>query len=254
MNILVVEDETLAAERLIQLIQAHAPEMKLVGQFDTVEETVSFFRSGKTVDLLFLDIQLADGKSFDIFNQVNIEVPVIFTTAYDQFALQAFKYYSVDYLLKPVQPEDLHHAINKFKQLHTARVPKLSDLEEIRKLILGGARQYRERFIIKTGNRLQYKSVNEAAWFFADGKTAYLVTKTENRKYLIDHTLEELEQLLEPSRFFRISRKHIVCVDCIAEVKGLISGKLQLKLNQPCDQELSVSRERAHEFKSWLNR
>jgi DNA-binding LytR/AlgR family response regulator len=254
MNILIVEDELLAAERLQELITKNNPEAIIVEQFDSVADTVQFFRSRKAVDLLMLDIQLADGKSFEIFDQVHIDVPVIFTTAYDHFALHAFKYYSIDYLLKPVQPEDLTNAISKFKRLVTPRILQSAELSAIKEFIDKAGKQYKERFIIKTGNKLQFKQETEVAFFFADGKNVYLVTKQDNRKYLIDHTLEELERTLNPILFFRISRKHIIRIDSIMEVRGLISGKLDLKLNQPCDHELSVSRDRVSEFKTWLNR
>lgn len=254
MNVLIAEDEGLAAERLQTLIMEFEPSATIVNCFDSVEDVVNCLRRRTVVDLLFLDIQLADGKSFEIFDHVTVDVPIIFTTAYDQYALKAFQYFSIDYLLKPVQPDELKNALTKFKRFnHPPPALSPSELQGLKKLIQQASKNYRERFIIKTGNKLQYKSAGDVAYFFAEGKAAYLVTKKDNRKYIVDHTLEDLESSLNPAHFFRISRKHIVSIDSIAEVKGLISGRLELKLIQPADQAFSVSRERVSTFKSWLN-
>lgn len=254
MNILLAEDEILAAERLQTLVEECDPDFHIVEQVDSVEAVVHFFNSGKTVDLLLLDIQLADGKSFEIFEKIKINIPIIFTTAYDQYAIQAFKFHSIDYLLKPIQPDDLQHALTKFKRLTSRRGFQDEELELL-KSILSHHRQgvYRERFIIKAGNKLQFKHASEAAYFFADGKLVFIVTKKDNRKYNIDINLEELERTLDPQRFFRISRKFIVSIDSILEVKGLISTRLEVKLQQPCEHELTISRERSQEFKKWLD-
>lgn len=254
MKVLIVEDEILAAERLQSLLKECLPDVVVMDQFDSVEDTVTFFRAGSNVDLLLLDIQLADGKSFEIFDKVSIDAPVIFTTAYDQYAIHAFKFHSIDYLLKPVQKEDLQQALNKLKRLSTPKLLDPGEMQLLRDLLTKSTKSYKERFIIKAGNKLQYKSAAEIAYFFAEGKEAYLVTKKENRKYLIDQTLEELDQILSPLNFFRISRKFIVSIDSILEVKGLVSTRLEVKLNQLCEHDLSVSRDRAHDFKCWLDR
>ncbi len=254
MNVLIVEDEMLASERLHGLLKECLPEAVVVEQFDSVEDTVAFFKAGNSVDILLLDIQLADGKSFGIFDKVNIEVPIIFTTAYDEFAIHAFKFYSIDYLLKPIQREDLQNAVDKFKRISTPKTLHQEEINALKEFLSQSSKSYKERFLIKSGSKLVYKLTSEVAYFFADGKEAYLVTKTENRKYLIDQTLEELERILDPSIFFRVSRKFIVCINCIAEVKGLVSTRLEVKLNQNCEHDLSVSRDRAQDFKNWLDR
>ncbi|HEY0744838.1 MAG TPA: LytTR family DNA-binding domain-containing protein [Chryseosolibacter sp.] len=253
MKIVIVEDEMLAADRLQTLIRQCEPNADIVGSFDSVAESVTYFQSGNSADLLMLDIQVADGKTFEIFDRVSIDIPVVFTTAYDQYALSAFRYFSIDYLLKPIQPDELRTALQKYRKLSARQGLGADALNALKDLIGKPEKNYRERFTIKAGNKLQYKSVKDVAFFFADGKTAYLVTKKEARKYLIDITLEDLENSLDPKFFFRVSRKHIVCVDAIAEVRGLISGKLEVILNQPCDQEILVSRERAQQFRRWLN-
>jgi len=253
MKVLIAEDEQLAAERIQVLLKICAPESVVIEQTDSVEDTIAFFKSGKTVDLLLLDIQLADGKSFEVFDKISLDVPVIFITAYDQYAIHAFKFHSIDYLLKPIQQEDLQHAIDKFKRHAVPRVLEPLEINAVRDLLSKAQKGYKERFLIKAGNKLQYKLTADVAYFFAEGKEAYLVTKKENRKYLIDQTLEELEAVVDPGVFFRISRKHIVCIDSIAEVKGLVSTRLEVKLNQACEHELSVSRDRAQSFKTWLD-
>lgn len=252
MRVLIVEDEVLAAERLASLLKQCAPDAEVVDQFDSVEDTVRFFRSGNAVDLLLLDIQLADGKSFEIFDKANIDVPVIFTTAYDQYALHAFRFLSIDYLLKPVSEDHLCSALEKLRKLGSDERVQAGEIRALRELILSTRREYRERFLIKTGNKLLFKVVEDVAYFYADGKVVYLVTR-DSRRFMVDHTLEELEQTLDPSKFFRISRKAIVGISSIAEVRGMISGRLEIRLSQTADQPLEVSRERASTFKKWLN-
>lgn len=253
MNVLIAEDETLASERLISLLEECDPDIKIVDSLDSVSDVVDFFKSGGSIDLLLLDIELADGKSFEIFDKVAISSPIIFTTAYSQFALEAFKFYSIDYLLKPVQLEDLRTAINKFKRISIDRSTPFK-WEILEKLLLQATSQYKERFVVKSGTKLFYKPISEIAYFFADGKNAYLVSKRENRKYMIDYSLEELDKLLDPKIFFRINRKFILCIDSVFEVRGSMSTRMEIRLNQPCEYELSVSRDRAHNFKSWLDR
>jgi DNA-binding LytR/AlgR family response regulator len=250
MNVLIAEDEPLDAQRLSQLLRECEPSLTVSEQVDTVEGLVHFYQSERPVDLLLLDIQLADGLCFDAFQRTSIKTPIIFTTNHEQYAIQAFRHYnSIDYLLKPIQKRELSYALNKFKNISRAVT---IGAEELR-MLLQKSKSYKERFIIKAGNKLQFKQAREVAYFFADGKVCYLVTKKENRKHLIDHTLEELESSLDPTQFFRISRKFIVHIESVGEVKGLISSKLEVKLNQPCEHELSVSRDRSVAFKDWLD-
>jgi DNA-binding LytR/AlgR family response regulator len=252
MNVIVVEDEPLAAERLISLLHKTGESVTVLEVFDSIKETVLFISGNKKVDLIFLDIELADGKSFEIFKQVTVEAPIIFTTAYDQYALQAFKYLSIDYLLKPIQEDLLKNALSKFRRLENNTVK--DKLDQLTQLISQGGNRPKERILVKSGNKLQYKSADEIAYFWAEAKEVYIFTRTENKKYLIDYTMEELERQLDKSTFFRVSRKAIINVSAIAEIKGLISTRLEVKLNQPCINELTVSRDRAADFKNWLDR
>jgi DNA-binding LytR/AlgR family response regulator len=254
MNVLVAEDETLAAERLIKMVAEYDATIKIVAQPDSVSEVIQILKTDKTIDLMFLDIQLADGKSFEIFDSVTSDVPIIFTTAYDQYALKAFKLHSIDYLLKPVQKEELHKAIDKYSRLKVKSTLNEESIQSLKELIERKVPTYKQRIVVKAGNKLQFRQADDVAYFYADGKEAYMVTQKENRKHLIGYTLEELEQLLQPNDFFRISRKFIVRADAIAEVKGTMTTRLELRLNQNTDQQLTVSRERVNDFKKWLDK
>jgi DNA-binding LytR/AlgR family response regulator len=251
MNVVIVEDEPLAAERLISLLNTTAESISVLEVFDSIKETTSFLETGKKIDLLFLDIELADGKSFEIFNKTKVDAPVIFTTAYDQYALQAFKHFSIDYLLKPIQLEQLLGAIKKYKRFENHNVNE--QLQQLTSWVSNSREEVKERVLVKSGNKLFYKSTDEVAYFWAESKEVYIFTLKDNKKFLIDYTLEELEGKLDKKLFFRINRKAIINVNAIAEVKGLISTRLEVKLNQPCIHELAVSRDRSANFKSWLD-
>jgi DNA-binding LytR/AlgR family response regulator len=255
MKALIIEDEIEAAERLKNLLKECDSNIEVVATIDSIQDVVRYFLSGKQVDIVFMDIQLADGKSFEVFDKVRIEAPIIFTTAFDQYALQAFKLHSIDYLLKPIQQEDLSVAIQKLKKVYPSH-PILTDddIRALKEMIHSANNRYKQRLLIKSGNKLQYKPTSTVAYFFADGKTVSLVGKPDGKKAIIDHTLEELEDILNPEDFFRISRKYLVAFDSIHEVKGLISSKMEVKLNQACEHELIVSRERIPELKLWLDR
>ena len=256
MEAVIIEDEVEAAERLSSLIKDYDSSIRVVQCIDSVQDVIQYFSSGKRPDIVFMDIQLSDGKSFEVFEKIRIEAPIIFTTAFDQYALQAFRLHSIDYLLKPIQPHELYTAIEKAKKIYDSESVRLtaSDIKALKEIIGNSISKYKQRLLIKSGNKLQYKPIHSVAYFFADGKNAYLVGKGDGKKALIDHTLEELEDMLNPDQFFRISRKFIVNFDAAHEVKGLISAKVELKLNQPCEHALVVSRERIHDFKSWLDR
>ncbi len=254
MNVLIIEDERLASERLVTLLKQTGEPFSVLGILESIEEAVNFLSSGMKPDLLFMDIELGDGKSFEILNRVTVEAPIIFTTAYDQYALQAFKHFSIDYLLKPVQQKDLQAALNKWRKLIIQPVNVPEQMRQLREWLNQEKPKHKERLLIKSGNKLQYKSTEDVAYFYADGKEVYIFTRNENKKFLVDYTLEQLESRLDKHKFFRISRKAIVNADAIGEVKGLISKRLEVKLNQVCDHDLTISRERAASFKAWLDR
>jgi DNA-binding LytR/AlgR family response regulator len=251
MKVLIVEDEKLAAERLEGLIKQYDTEITIAGPLDTVQETTHYLAANNDIDILFLDIQLADGKSFELFETMPYHKPVIFTTAYDHYSLKAFKYNSIDYLLKPVRFEDLTFALNKFKRLNPGDKIGILTKELARELMQ--ANPYKKRFLVKQGTRIQYIPVEEIAYLFADGKVSYLVSK-EQKQFIIDHTLEELEaDLLDPTYFFRVSRKHIVRIDAIREIRTH-TNRYEVTLLQPTELPLVISRDKLKSFKDWLNR
>ena len=249
MKVLIVEDEPLASERLRKLVLQHDPTMTVVGTFDSVEDTVRFFRSGSPVDLAFLDIQLADGLSFEVFEQTSVPCPTIFTTAYDQYALQAFRVHSIDYLLKPIDQADLQEALAQVDRY----LPK-PEHALLRQVYQQVAPPYKTRFLVKIGNHYQTKAVDDIAYLYADGKATYLVSKSSRRRYLLDYTIESLaNEWLDPRQFFRINRKFLVSVDGIREVHSYVNGRLKILPVVPCETDMIVSRERVGEFKAWLN-
>jgi DNA-binding LytR/AlgR family response regulator len=252
MNVLIVEDEGPAAEHIITLLKKTGEPIVVQGILETIGKVVNFFSSGQKPDLVIMDIELADGICFEIFKQVKVEVPIIFISTNDQYALQAFNHFSIDYLLKPIQQKDLEKALKKWRGISAYQNGVFNDQSSQLKDWLTKEKP-KARLLIKSGNKLQYKSTEEVAYILADGKEVYIYTKMENKKFLIDYTLEQLESLLDKQKFFRISRKVIVNADVIAEVKGLISTRLEVKLNQPCEHELTISRDRSAAFKAWLD-
>ena len=253
MNILIVEDEVPSTDRIISLLKNTGKSFVVQGILDSIEGAVNFLSSENKTDLLFLDIDLADGKCFEIFERMKVEVPIIFTSTDDQYALHAFKHFSIDYLIKPIQQEDMDKALEKWTRILQRASENNDPLTQLKDWLTQQKQKPKERLLIKSGNKLQYKNTEDIAYIVADGKEVYIYTKSENKKFLIDYTLEQLESLLDKQRFFRISRKIIVNADVIAEIKGLISTRLEVKLNQPCEHELTVSRERSTDFKAWLD-
>lgn len=249
MNVLIVEDEPLASERLRELILQYDASIAIVGELDSVEDTVQLLRSPAAVDLVFLDIQLSDGLSFEIFDRVEVRCPVIFTTAYDQYALQAFRVHGIDYLLKPIDLKDLREA---FTQAH--RLIPRQETDRLRQLQQQLSPTFKSRFLVKMGDHYQTKPVEDIAYLYADGKVTYLVSRVNQRRYILDYTLEKLENgLLDPRQFFRINRKFMVRIDGIAEVRSYVNGRLKILTTVPCEADMIVSRERVGAFKAWLN-
>ncbi|QSE97982.1 LytR/AlgR family response regulator transcription factor [Fulvivirga lutea] len=256
MNVLIVEDEPLAAERLESLLQDYDSSIRILSVIDTVDEAAPFIdKHREDLDLVFLDIQLADGKSFEIFNKISYNKPVVFTTAYDEYAINAFKLNSIDYLLKPIKYEQLEAALNKYHELNknsTSENPTL-DAEFIKEL-LGSAKAFKKRFLVKYGSKIMFKNTTEAAVFSAEDKICHLHSYEAGRKYVIDHTLEELDtQLLNPEQFFRINRQYILNLDAIKELNTK-DQKLEIQLNFPFKEKLQVSRSKVSDFKSWIDR
>jgi Response regulator of the LytR/AlgR family len=253
MKALIIEDEDLAAQRLVKLLNNLEPEMEVSGPIDTIEGAVKHFQSNPQYDLIFLDIQLADGKSFLIFDKVKIDIPIIFTTAYDEFAIRAFELNSIDYLLKPINTQKLRNALDKLKKLREfySKPEANRDLVEmLRSLQLPAS--YKTRFLVNKGDTLIPVSTREIAYFYAEDKVVFLVTH-ENKKYLINYTLEELEQKLDPKQFFRINRQFLASLASIRKVYNYFNYKLKLDLLPDPDIEIIVSKARTSDFKAWMN-
>jgi two-component system, LytTR family, response regulator len=253
MRMIIIEDEPLAAERLQFLLQQYDPLCSVDASLESIEESVKWFSNNKQPDIIFSDIQLSDGSAFEIFRKIKISSPVIFTTAYDKYALDAFKCLSIDYLLKPFTLEALRGAMDKLKLLQTQVLPSLINYEDIIRLLQPKTRVYKTRFTGKIGNRLFFVKTRNIALFYADNKIVYLVT-TDNEKYIAEYTLEQLEELLDKNSFFRINRSMVVNICVISQVKPYDNNRLQVILkNNMNPGEAIVSRERVLDFRKWAD-
>ncbi len=250
MRVIIIEDEIPAANRLIKMLQAISDEIDVVKKIDSVEACVRYIQSAGDIDLIFMDIQLADGLSFDIFQQTKVKAPVIFTTAFDQYTLKAFKVNSIDYLLKPIDEKELQHAVNKYRQLYDKKENGFSD--KILKLVqeMNTAR-YKERLLIKRGQQLSYLKIELTAYCYAEGKLCYAVDFSSN-KYLLESNLSQLEEQLQPNKFYRINRHLLVNIEAVNKVHTWLGGRLKLELLPSVKADTVVSRERVNGFKEWL--
>jgi len=251
MNVIIVEDEKPAARRLDRMLQALGVKTNVM--LHSVEESLAWFQNNEHPDLIFLDIQLSDGLSFEIFENIEVKSAIIFTTAYDEYALQAFKLNSIDYLLKPIDAEELEKAVLKYKERIPGNNKLTLDFDDIKKLLVNPLeREYKKRFTIKIGQHLKMIPIDTIECFYSENKGTYIHTN-ENRSYLIDSTLEELEKELEPRTFFRVSRKFFVNINAIKDMISYTNSRLQIKLNSFNEHDVIVSRERVRDFKDWLS-
>lgn len=248
MRVLVIEDENLAAKRLIKLIQEELPEAELIGNLDTVTAAVHWLETNPEPDLIFLDIQLADGISFTIFEQRKVTAPIIFCTAYDQYAIRAFKLNSIDYLLKPIDPDELKNALDKFKRSRTGMG---LNIDQIKSLLNPVQKTFKTRFLVKQGERIQTVDVQDILFFFSEDKVTLLQTN-QGKKYIVDYTLDEIENMLDPQFFFRLNRKYISSVAGIGEIFTYSNSRLKVNLENCTDNDILVSREKVNAFKNWL--
>lgn len=250
MRVIIIEDEIPAANRLAKMLQSITDEMDVVKKIDSVEAAVKFLGSAEDIDLIFMDIQLADGLSFDIFEQTPVKAPVIFTTAFDQYTLKAFKVNSIDYLLKPIDEKELGQAVEKYRQLYDKKENGFS--EKIMKLMqeMNSAR-FKERLLIKRGQQLSYLKTESTAYCYADGKLCYAVDFSSN-KYLLESNLSQLEEQLQPNKFYRINRHLLINIEAVSKVHVWLGGRLKLELLPSTNSDTVVSRERVNGFKEWL--
>ena len=252
MNIVIIEDEALAARRLKEVLQVMDPSLHVVAILDSVRNSIAWLTDNPTPDLLLMDIELGDGKSFDIFERTAVNCPVIFITAYDEYAIRAFKVNSIDYLLKPVKQQDLQRSLEKFKKMKSIFSQKQQDsmmqllLQELQKTA-----NLRERFLIKQGDRLIPVEVMEIAYFYTNEKNNFIKTQ-DDHEYLIDQSLDDIESTLDPKKFIRANRQFILRREAIIKVHLWFGSKLKLDVKPSCSEEVIVSRERASAFRHWL--
>lgn len=250
MKVIIIEDETPAVRQLTKLLQAISDDMEIVMQLDSVASAVQYFQSAPNADLIFMDIQLADGLSFDIFSQVQIKTPVIFTTAFDQYTLKAFKVNSIDYLLKPIEENGLRLAVEKYRELYHKKNTDFS--VKLMKLVADlNTAKYKERLLVKRGQQLSYIKTEATAFCYADGKLCFAVDFSNN-KHLLESNLSQLEEQLQPNKFYRINRHLLVNIDAIKKVHTWLGGRLKLEILPSTNAETVVSRERVNGFKDWL--
>lgn len=250
MNVLIIEDEIPAAEKIERYLLKYDSNIKILGKLQSVEESVVWLQENdQPLDLIFSDIQLTDGLSFEIFQKHPVNIPVIFATAYDEYALDAFKLNSIDYLLKPVTFMDLSNAINKLK---TVKEEFGDTSEKVKKVVQDAeTRKYKARFMVKLGEHIHSIQTEDTSIFYAEGRTAYLVTNA-GKKFIVDFKLEDLENLLNPETFLRVNRTFILNIHAIKDVLVYSNSRLKITPKIDFDQEIIVSRERVAAFKDWF--
>ncbi|HSG67207.1 MAG TPA: LytTR family DNA-binding domain-containing protein [Bacteroidales bacterium] len=256
MKIVIVEDEPYARQELLRLLKNTGRDFELLKTTDSVEESIEWFSSNSHPDLVFLDIQLADGKSFDIFREVSLRSAVIFTTAYDDYAIKAFELNSIDYLLKPIKQEALNASLEKFDRMRkdiSAGASEWSD-EQLKKILsLVPGKQYKSRFISRLGEQIKSIGIEEIAYFKAEDKLTFIIDRN-GRRYIVDHTLEELESMLDPEKFFRLNRTYYSAYRSITKVSKYFNNRLLIDLEPRDDEKVLVSRARVKDFMDWLDR
>ncbi len=246
MKVLIFEDEKLTADRLITLLKRYNFSIEVLAVIDSVHSGIEWFMKNQPPDLIFMDIRLSDGVSFELFEKVHIEVPVIFTTAYDEYAIKAFKVNSIDYLVKPYDFKELENAIDKFrKQQQNFSWAKMN------LLINQPGICYKNRFLVKIGDQYKYISSEEIAYFVADEGLVDIITH-ENSTYPVDSSLDKLERQLDPAMFFRLNRKYLAGINAVAKIHAYFNGRLKVTLQPPACEAVIISRDKASKFKQWM--
>jgi two-component system response regulator LytT len=246
MKVLIIEDERLNADRLKKILADSSHDIELLDICTSVQSSLEWFQKNDNPDLLLLDIQLNDGTGFDVLEKIGTSIPVIFTTAYDQYTLRAFKFHSIDYLLKPIQPEELNTAFDKY---NLQEKPPNIDLGELKSILKGN---FKSRFLVKIGEQFQTISSVDIAYFMSEENCTYMITSSQ-KTLPIDYSLEQLASVLDPSLFFRISRKFIVSMPAVKQIHTYFNGRLILKLEPESKEDVIVSRERVNDFKGWAD-
>jgi len=251
MNVIIIEDEKPSARRLSRMLLEC--NITVITMLHSVSESIDWFLNNPHPDLIMLDIQLSDGLSFEIFENVKVKSSIIFTTAYDEYALKAFKLNSIDYLLKPIDQDELAHAINQFKENFATQNKESFNFESIKNLLSNSFdKNYKKRFTIKIGQHLKIINQENISCFYSQDKATYIHTK-ENRDYLIDYAIEQLTSELNPQLFYRVNRKFIIQLDAIKDIIAYTNSRLEIKLHNYTEQQIIVSREKVKDFKKWLS-
>ena len=259
MKVFIIEDEELAVKKLRKTLESVDDSAEVVGVAESIKASVNWLQSNPPPDLILMDIELCDGQSFEIFDKVQVKSTVIFTTSYDEYALKAFKVNSIDYLLKPVQKEDLRAALEKLKNMkeiygrqNGAASLNLENLvKELQQKLQ--PREFRKRFLVKHAQKLVSVDVEEIAYFYSDGRLNFFKTY-DNKKFVVDYTMDELEEMLDPVRYFRISRSFYVSINSIDQIHDYFGNRLLLHLKPSVDKEAIVSREKVTDFKLWMGK
>lgn len=249
MKILLIEDEDAALRRLEKIVLEIDPAIEIIKKLDSVESSITWLRNNAQPDLIFLDIHLADGSCFEIFEHVQVSCPIIFTTAYDEYALKAFKVNAIDYLMKPIKPLEVKSALEKYKKAHVAPAPDYTALLE---RLQGQDPPSLRRILVRLGQSIRLVETDDVAYFYTRDKITFLMTKSTGKRYPIDQPLDKLETLLDSKIFYRINRQFIVNVSALREMHPYSKSRIKIDLEPPSDVETIVSTERASDFKQWL--
>jgi len=250
MTVLILEDETLAAEKIENYLQEIDPRIVIAGKLKSIESAVEWLSSNEHPDLILSDIRLLDGLSFEIFQKVKVQKPVIFTTAYDQYALRAFEVNSIDYLLKPVDIDKLRSSLEKYKSWSGGVA---NDFADIVRQLKAAQPQYKSRFMIKLGQKIIAIPIEKVAYFYSENKLSFIITQ-DGKKYPTDQPLDELVDVLDPDRFFRANRQFIITFESIAEIHPYFKGRMKIHLTPKTEAEVVISSERTPEFKRWIDK
>lgn len=250
MKVLIIEDEPLAAEKLSGLLKKYDEEIEILAELDSVESAINWFSEEEEPDLILQDIHLADGSAFEIYEQVSPKSSIIFTTAYDEYAIEAFRLKSVDYLLKPIKFEALEQALKKYESIFKA---DQSDMKELIGLLRSQTKSYRDRYLVKAGNLIKSINSKDIAYFYSDQRVIILVTH-EGKKFPVDQTLDEIESELDPEMFNRANRQFIVNINAISEIHPYFKGRLKINLKPQQQGDIVISSEKSRGFKEWLGK
>jgi len=253
LKVLIIEDEAPAAEKLERYLHKYSPSIEVLKIIDNVRESIEWLSSSQEkVDLIFMDVQLRDGISFSIFQEIKIEKPIIFITAYNEYALDAFKVNSIDYLLKPITFSDLSASLKKMESLSSQLKWNDEKTRTITQGLASGTKTFKTRFMVKLGEHIRSITTDEITFFFADGRDVYLVTN-QLRKFIIDYTLEGLEEILDPTHFYRVNRSYILNISSIQDVIVFSNSRLKITPHIKWEKEIIVSRDKVNDFKHWFD-